>query len=56
MYIGIVASDASATDSTPFEGERVCLGRSPDRATVRGAPESMAHAVAESPTTTSTYL
>jgi DNA-binding transcriptional MocR family regulator len=54
--IGVVASDAFATDGPPPEAARVCLGGPPDRAAVRGALEFMAHALAESPTTTSTYL
>jgi DNA-binding transcriptional MocR family regulator len=54
--IGIVASDAFATEGTPPEAVRVCLGGPADRASVRSALEFMAHALAESPTRASTFL
>ena len=54
--IGVVASDAFATAGTPPEAVRVCLGGPPDRVAVRGALEFMAHALAKSPTRTSTFL
>src|ERR1700678_206976 len=54
--IGVVASDAFATEATPPEAVRVCLGGPPDRAAVRSALEFMAHALAESPTLASTFL
>jgi DNA-binding transcriptional MocR family regulator len=54
--IGVVASDAFATDGTPPEAVRVCLGGPADRLAVRGALEFMAHALTESPTLASTFL
>jgi DNA-binding transcriptional MocR family regulator len=54
--IGVVASDAFATESTPPEAVRVCLGGPADRMAVRRALEFMAHALAESPTLASTFL
>lgn len=54
--IGVVASDAFATDIPPPEAVRVCLGGPADRAAVRSALEFMAHALAESPTRASTFL
>jgi DNA-binding transcriptional MocR family regulator len=54
--IGVVASDAFAIDSAPPEAVRVCLGGPADRKAVRGALEFMAHALAESPALTSTFL
>jgi DNA-binding transcriptional MocR family regulator len=54
--IGVVASDAFATDPAPPEAVRVCLGGPADRAAVRGALEFMAHALTESPTLASTFL
>ena len=54
--IGVVASDAFATDGTPPEAVRVCLGGPAERSAVRGALEFMAHALTESPTLASTYL
>jgi DNA-binding transcriptional MocR family regulator len=54
--IGVVASDAFATDGTPPEAVRVCLGGPAERAAVRGALEFMAHALTESPTLASTFL
>jgi DNA-binding transcriptional MocR family regulator len=54
--IGVVASDAFATDGVPPEAARVCLGGPPDRAAVRSALEFMAHALEASPTRTSTFL
>ncbi len=54
--IGVVASDAFATDTTPPEAVRVCLGGPADRPTVRSALEFMAHALNESPTLASTFL
>jgi DNA-binding transcriptional MocR family regulator len=54
--IGVVASDAFATEGTPPEAVRVCLGGPADRLAVRGALEFMAHALAESPTLASTFL
>ncbi len=54
--IGVVASDAFATDGTPPEAVRVCLGGPADRSAVRGALEYMAHALTESPTLASTFL
>jgi DNA-binding transcriptional MocR family regulator len=54
--IGVVASDAFATDTAPPEAVRVCLGGPADRAAVRGALEFMAHALAESPALASTFL
>jgi DNA-binding transcriptional MocR family regulator len=54
--IGVVASDAFATESTPPEAVRVCLGGPGDGITVRRALEYMAHALAESPTLASTFL
>jgi len=54
--IGVVASDAFATDSAPPEAVRVCLGGPADRSAVHGALEFMAHALTESPTLASTFL
>ena len=54
--IGVVASDAFATDGTPPEAVRVCLGGPADRSAVRGALEFIAHALTESPTLASTFL
>jgi DNA-binding transcriptional MocR family regulator len=54
--IGVVASDAFATDTAPPEAVRVCLGGPADRAAVRGALEFMAHALTESPALASTFL
>jgi len=54
--IGVVASDAFATDGTPPEAVRICLGGPADRFAVRGALEFMAHALAESPALASTFL
>jgi DNA-binding transcriptional MocR family regulator len=54
--IGVVASDAFATDAPPPEAVRVCLGGPADRRAVRGALEFMAHALTESPTLASTFL
>jgi DNA-binding transcriptional MocR family regulator len=54
--VGVVASDAFATDGAPPEAVRVCLGGPADRAAVRGALEFMAHALTESPTIASTFL
>jgi DNA-binding transcriptional MocR family regulator len=54
--VGVVASDAFATDGTPPEAVRVCLGGPADRSAVRSALEFMAHALAESPTLASTFL
>ncbi len=54
--IGVVASDAFATDGAPPEAVRVCLGGPADRSAVRRALEVIAHALTESPTLASTYL
>jgi DNA-binding transcriptional MocR family regulator len=54
--VGVVASDAFATDGTPPEAVRVCLGGPADRTAVRSALEFMAHALTESPTLASTFL
>ena len=54
--IGVVASDAFATDATPPEAVRVCLGGPVDRNAVRSALEYMAHALPESPALASTFL
>jgi DNA-binding transcriptional MocR family regulator len=54
--VSVVASDAFVTDGAPPEAVRVCLGGPADRSAVRGALEFMAHALAESPTLTSTFL
>ena len=54
--VSVVASDAFATEGTPPEAVRVCLGGPADRAAVRSALEFMAHALAESPTLASTFL
>ena len=54
--VSVVASDAFATEGTPPEAVRVCLGGPADRPAVRSALEFMAHALAESPTLTSTFL
>ena len=54
--VSVVASDAFATDGAPPEAVRVCLGGPADRSAVRSALEFMAHALAESPTLTSTFL
>jgi DNA-binding transcriptional MocR family regulator len=54
--VGIVASDAFATEGTPPEAVRVCLGGPADRTAVRNALEFIAHALAESPTLASTFL
>jgi DNA-binding transcriptional MocR family regulator len=54
--VGVVASDAFATDGTPPEAVRICLGGPADRLAVRGALEFMAHALAESPALASTFL
>jgi DNA-binding transcriptional MocR family regulator len=54
--VGVVASDAFATDGTPPEAVRICLGGPADRLAVRGALEFMAHVLAESPTLASTFL
>jgi DNA-binding transcriptional MocR family regulator len=54
--VGVVASDAFATDAPPPEAVRVCLGGPADRASVRGALEFMAHALTEQPALASTFL
>ena len=54
--VSVVASDAFATEGTPPEAVRVCLGGPADRSAVRSALEFMAHALAKSPTLTSTFL
>jgi len=54
--VSVVASDAFVTGGSPPEAVRVCLGGPADRAAVRSALEFMAHALAESPTLTSTFL
>jgi DNA-binding transcriptional MocR family regulator len=54
--VGVVASDAFATEGTPPEAVRVCLGGPADRSAVRSALEFMAHALTESPTLASTFL
>ena len=54
--IGIVASDAFATEGSPPEAVRVCLGGPADRSAVHSALEFIAHALQESPTLASTYL
>jgi DNA-binding transcriptional MocR family regulator len=54
--VSVVASDAFATDGTPPEAVRICLGGPSDRSAVRGALEFMAHALLESPTLASTFL
>jgi DNA-binding transcriptional MocR family regulator len=54
--VSVVASDAFMTGGSPPEAVRVCLGGPADRAAVRSALEFMAHALAESPTLTSTFL
>jgi DNA-binding transcriptional MocR family regulator len=54
--VGVVASDAFATEGAPPEAARVCLGGPPDRAAVRSALEFMAHALEASPARTSTFL
>lgn len=54
--VSVVASDAFTTEGPPPEAVRVCLGGPAERAAVRSALEFMAHALAESPTLTSTFL
>jgi len=54
--VGVVASDAFATEATPPEAVRVCLGGPATRFAVRGALEFMAHALTESSTLASTFL
>jgi DNA-binding transcriptional MocR family regulator len=54
--IGVVASDAFATEGVPPEAVRVCLGGPADRSAVGGALEFMAHALTESPAIASTFL
>jgi DNA-binding transcriptional MocR family regulator len=54
--VGVVASDAFATDTAAPEAVRVCLGGPADRAAVRGALEFMAHALTEQPALASTFL
>jgi DNA-binding transcriptional MocR family regulator len=54
--ISVVASDAFAAEGKPPEAVRVCLGGPADRSAIRSAIEFMAHALAESPTLTSTFL
>jgi DNA-binding transcriptional MocR family regulator len=54
--VGVVASDAFATEGTPPEAVRVCLGGPATRFAVRGALEFMAHALTESSTLASTFL
>ncbi len=54
--VGVVASDAFATDSAAPEAARVCLGGPANRAAVRGALEFMAHALTEQPALASTFL
>jgi DNA-binding transcriptional MocR family regulator len=54
--VGVVASDAFATEGTPPEAVRVCLGGPADRSAVRSALEFMAHVLTESPTLASTFL
>jgi DNA-binding transcriptional MocR family regulator len=54
--VGVVASDAFATEGAPPEAVRVCLGGPADRSAVRSALEFMAHALTESPTLASTFL
>jgi DNA-binding transcriptional MocR family regulator len=53
--VGVVASDAFATDTAP-EAARVCLGGPANRAAVQGALEFMAHALTEQPALASTFL
>ena len=54
--IGVVASDAFATEIPVPEAVRVCLGGPADRAAVHAALEFMAHALVESPARASTFL
>ena len=54
--VSVVANDAFATEGTPPEAVRVCLGGPADRPAVRSALEFIAHALAKSPTLTSTFL
>jgi DNA-binding transcriptional MocR family regulator len=54
--IGVVASDAFATDASPPEAVRICLGGPADRSAVHSALEFMAHALAGSPVLASTFL
>ena len=54
--VSVVASDAFATEGTPPEAVRVCLGGPADSSAVRSALEFMAHALAELPTLASTFL
>ncbi len=54
--MGVVASDAFATESAAPEAVRVCLGGPADRACVRAALEFMAHALTASPALASTFL
>jgi DNA-binding transcriptional MocR family regulator len=54
--IGVVASDAFATESPVPEAVRVCLGGPADRAAVHAALAFMAHALVESPARASTFL
>ena len=54
--VGVVASDAFATDAAAPEAARVCLGGPANRAAVRGALEFMAHALTEQPALASTFL
>jgi hypothetical protein len=54
--VGVVASDAFATDAVAPEAARVCLGGPANRAAVQGALEFMAHALTEQPALASTFL
>jgi hypothetical protein len=45
--VGVVASDAFATEGTPPEAVRVCLGGPATRFAVHGALEFMAHALTD---------
>jgi DNA-binding transcriptional MocR family regulator len=54
--VGVVASDAFATDAAAPEAARVCLGGPANRAAVQGALEFMAHALTEQPALASTFL
>jgi hypothetical protein len=54
--VGAVHSITSGLMHRKMCAVRVCLGGPADRSAIRSAIEFMAHALAESPTLTSTFL
>jgi DNA-binding transcriptional MocR family regulator len=55
-HVGVVTSDAFATEASPPEAVRVCLGGPADRTQIQDALEFMAHALVESPSMASGFL